>query len=122
MSWEEVEQIRNTGQLNTKPGTEGEKGSGLELTISKQFIEKHGGKMTVRSSLGKGSILGFIIPLKKQLKTINSVDYICFSLPLYHGKLLFRMIQMVAVPELQLPAKAFVKIAEDRLVLGLYTE
>lgn len=72
MSWEEVEQIRNTGQLNTKPGTEGEKGSGLGLAISKQFIDRHGGEMIVRSNPGEGSILGFIISLKSANK--NATD------------------------------------------------
>ncbi len=37
-------------------------GSGLGLTISKQFIEMHGGKMWLESQLGKGTTINFSLP------------------------------------------------------------
>jgi two-component system sensor histidine kinase/response regulator len=66
MTPEETEQIKNARQITTTPGTEGEKGSGLGLIISKEFISKHQGELIVESQYGKGSTLGFIIPLKQQ--------------------------------------------------------
>jgi signal transduction histidine kinase/CheY-like chemotaxis protein len=38
-------------------------GSGLGLTISKQFIEMHGGKMWLESSPGQGTTISFSIPI-----------------------------------------------------------
>ncbi|MBC7255944.1 MAG: hybrid sensor histidine kinase/response regulator [Chloroflexi bacterium] len=38
-------------------------GSGLGLSISKQFVEMHGGRMWLHSVLGKGSTFGFSLPI-----------------------------------------------------------
>ena len=43
------------------PGTKVQ-GSGLGLSISRDFVEAHGGTLTVESELGKGS--RFVIRLK----------------------------------------------------------
>lgn len=39
------------------------RGIGLGLSICKQLVELHGGAMTVRSKLGKGSVFSFNLPL-----------------------------------------------------------
>ncbi|MCB0677467.1 MAG: PAS domain-containing sensor histidine kinase, partial [Saprospiraceae bacterium] len=41
------------------------KGTGLGLSISKEFIEQQGGRIWVKSQVGKGSTFGFSLPVKK---------------------------------------------------------
>lgn len=46
----------------TKPGTKGEKGTGLGLILCKELIEKIEGKIVVESEIGKGTTISIIIP------------------------------------------------------------
>lgn len=47
-------------------GTEKEKGSGLGLSLCKDFIKRHGGRLWVESELGKGTKFYFTLPQKKE--------------------------------------------------------
>lgn len=49
--------------LHTTRGTQDEKGSGLGLMLCKEFIEKNGGRLCVKSKPGEGSTFSFTLPL-----------------------------------------------------------
>ena len=46
--------------------TKSHQGSGLGLAISKSLVELHGGRMRIRSTLGKGTLVVVWLPLKPQ--------------------------------------------------------
>ncbi|GAB6058932.1 PAS domain-containing sensor histidine kinase [Desulfonatronum parangueonense] len=46
----------------SRPGTQGEHGTGLGLILCKEYIEKHNGKIRVQSEVGQGSTFLFTLP------------------------------------------------------------
>ncbi|MBI1937456.1 MAG: response regulator [Ignavibacteriales bacterium] len=51
-------------------GTNGEKGSGLGLTLMKEIIDKHGGQVWFYSKVGEGSEFHFTVPEAKNIALI----------------------------------------------------
>jgi CheY-like chemotaxis protein len=43
-------------------------GSGLGLAVSKKFIELHGGRMWIESEVGRGTTVGFTLPIPQEEK------------------------------------------------------
>ncbi|MGM0425183.1 MAG: sensor histidine kinase, partial [Thermodesulfobacteriota bacterium] len=43
-------------------GTAGEKGSGLGLSLCKEFIQRHGGELWAWSEPGQGTVIYFTLP------------------------------------------------------------
>ena len=58
----QIENLFKIGKNYSTKGTLGEKGTGLGLLLCKEFIEKHKGIISVKSSPGNGSEFIFTIP------------------------------------------------------------
>lgn len=59
--------LKRTHENISTFGTNNEKGSGIGLNLCLDFVEKHGGKMTINSQEGKGSTFSFTIPIAQQV-------------------------------------------------------
>jgi len=59
----DIKKLFSVDSKYTTNGTEGEKGSGLGLSLVKEIITKHGGEIYVESELGVGTSFIFTIPI-----------------------------------------------------------
>lgn len=60
---ERIEKLFNIYGQESTFGTKSEKGTGLGLIICKEFVEKNGGKIQVKSEIGKGTTFTVILPI-----------------------------------------------------------
>jgi PAS domain S-box-containing protein len=62
MDEETISKLFRLDVSQSSPGTEKESGTGLGLILCKEFVEKNGGSICVKSELGKGSRFSFKLP------------------------------------------------------------
>ncbi len=61
-------------QQVTTVGTAQEKGTGLGLIICKEMVEKHGGRIWVKSELGEGTAIKFTVPLLTVISDLSPAE------------------------------------------------
>jgi len=59
---ENIANLFDTNKIYSTKGTNQEKGSGLGLVLCKEFVERHGGELMVKSDFNKGSSFSFRLP------------------------------------------------------------
>lgn len=67
MSEDEIEKLFAMETVHSKEGTEGEKGSGFGLLITRELLEIGGAKIKIKSSPGKGSEFCIELPKKSAM-------------------------------------------------------
>ncbi len=65
---DDVLKLWDLSNMFTTPGTDEETGSGLGLILCKEFVEKHGGEIWVKSQVNVGSTFEFTLPLIQKLE------------------------------------------------------
>jgi PAS domain S-box-containing protein len=63
MTKDEISKLWNCAKPHSTEGTEKESGTGLGLLLCKEFVEKHGGNINVKSEPGKGTDFVVSFPL-----------------------------------------------------------
>jgi signal transduction histidine kinase len=71
MNREILDKLFRIDEHISRVGTEGEASTGLGLLLSKEFIEKHGGRIWAESEEGKGSTFYFTFPSNEFRKQEN---------------------------------------------------
>jgi signal transduction histidine kinase len=59
------------------------KGMGMGLAICKRIVDAHGGKITVESTLGKGTTVTITLPIKPKIELITKNDWITPEQPAF---------------------------------------
>lgn len=63
ISDEGLQKLFNVDDNYTLAGTSNEQGAGLGLILVKEMTEKQGGKLTISSQVGKGTVFTFTLPM-----------------------------------------------------------
>ncbi len=77
ISGDNLKGLFNLASQSVSKGTDGEKGTGLGLIICKEFVEKNGGRLTVKSEPDKGSTFSFYLQAGKGKRSHRDIsDYL----------------------------------------------
>lgn len=73
MSQEVMARLFRLDSKHTTSGTANEKGTGLGLILCREFVEKNGGKIAVRSTEGKGSVFTISFPHSVAIQDVSKI-------------------------------------------------
>ncbi len=62
ISSENIKKILSTKEFFSTYGTNKEKGTGLGIILTKEFVEKHQGEIYIESKVGKGTLISILLP------------------------------------------------------------
>ena len=62
ISKEDILRLQNKNDCISTPGTDNEKGSGIGLSICKEFVRRHNGTLEIESEQGQQTTVSFTIP------------------------------------------------------------
>lgn len=74
MSDEAMANVFRTDNKTATLGTNDEKGTGLGLLLVKEFVDRHGGQIKLKSELNGGTTVSFTIPLQPHQPPTNTTD------------------------------------------------
>ena len=66
MTQDTKDKLMDAAEIRSTKGTSGETGTGMGLIITKEFIQRHKGKLVVESTIGKGSLFTITLPNEKK--------------------------------------------------------
>lgn len=69
MKPERITKLFDIAQVVTTPGTDNEIGTGLGLLLCKDFVERNGGKIFIKSEFAEGTTVSFTLPLLPDKKS-----------------------------------------------------
>jgi signal transduction histidine kinase len=76
ISQEDLPKLFRIDVHHTTIGTSNEKGTGLGLILCKEFVEKNGGTITVKSTIDEGSTFTFQLPINPIEQTVSDASEI----------------------------------------------
>ncbi|MCF6367043.1 MAG: PAS domain-containing sensor histidine kinase [Bacteroidales bacterium] len=66
ISKENIDKILNSKEFFSTYGTNKEKGTGLGIILTKEFVERHNGKIEIDSSVDNGTVISIFLPVEQK--------------------------------------------------------
>ncbi len=60
---DKINTLFTLNRQGSSKGTDGERGTGLGLALTKEFVERNGGGVTIESEVGKGTVCNITLPM-----------------------------------------------------------